>query len=341
MDKREYIFQYVPKLGVEMITVCGLVGMCSYLLWKGKPHHEITYMLGLMATAGFRLIPSFSRILNNVQSLGYGWASVDTLVKEFPKSSQSNLQAGIDPAATNQVLKFENELTFSNITFSFEDEHVLLDGIEFSLKKGSTTGLTGVSGSGKSTLTDLLLGLIKPDSGEILIDNESLEEKNLTLWLSMIGYVPQDVYILDDTVRNNIAFGVCDEEIDDDRIWSILKIVNLDSFIKKNTDGLDTLLGERGSRLSGGQKQRLGVARALFHDPEILILDEFTNALDRETEQEVLKMFRPLKGKKTILIIAHSDFPLTLCDQIYCLENNKIKVLEKDSSSEDAGKYKY
>jgi ABC-type multidrug transport system fused ATPase/permease subunit len=338
MDKREYIFQYVPKLGVEIIAVCGLVGMCSYLLWEGKSQQEITYMLGLMATAGFRLIPSFSRILNNLQSLHYGWASIDALAYAFSLTDKplSAFEKQIGNSAAKKI-KFDKEITFSKLSFSYDKQSKLLDGIEFSIRKGSTIGLTGASGCGKSTFTDLMLGLLELDSGKIVIDGQPLEEKDQSGWSSMIGYVPQDVYILDDTIRHNIAFGVPTDEIDNDRVWGVLNIVNLKSFMEQNHNDLDTFLGEHGAKLSGGQKQRLGVARALYHDPEILILDEFTSALDRDTEQEILKTFRPLLGKKTILMIAHSQYPLDLCDKIYRLENGKIKLFENDPEPVHAG----
>lgn len=338
MDKREYIFQYVPKLGVEIIAVCGLVAMCSYLLWNGRSYQEVTFMLGLMASAGFRLIPSFSRILNNLQSMRYGWASVDTLYREF--SSSSPVINSSEQSATEGFcgVKFDKEITFSKVSFSYDHRVKLLDGIALSIIKDSTIGLTGASGCGKSTFADLILGLIQPDEGYILIDGQIIGDKDQSAWSSMIGYVPQDVYILDDTVRHNIAFGLPENEIDNERIWEVLTIVNLVSFVEQSPEGLDTFLGEQGARMSGGQKQRLGVARALYHDPLILILDEFTSALDRSTERDILKTFHPLLGKKTIFIIAHSKLPLAICDQVYQLENGKINLLKKDLTHANTGR---
>jgi len=339
MDKREYIFQYVPKLGVETIAVCALIMMCLYLLWNGKTYLEITYMLGLMASAGFRLIPSFSRILNNYQCLRYGSASVKVLFDEFGDSSTESSNQ-IEELKDNkpQCLLFKERITFSNVSFSYDKKSKLLDKINLSVSKGSTIGLTGSSGSGKSTFTDLMLGLIELDLGKIEIDGQPLKKRDRSNWFSMIGYVPQDLYILDDTISRNIAFGLEDEKIDNDRIWEVLNIVNLKFFVEQSQNGVDTLLGEHGAKLSVGQKQRLGVARALYHDPEILILDEFTSALDRDNEQQILKTFLPLKGKKTILMITHSSYPLSICDQIYSLEDGKIKLMENDSTPVHAGK---
>ena len=316
MDKREYIFQYIPKLGVEVIVVCAIVIMCLFLVSKGKSSEEITLLLGLMASAGFRIVPSFSRILNNLQAIRYGWASVDVLRNEFSNYTESDFHSSDKVRDRDSPrFAFKKEITLSKVSFSYDDEVDLLDSIDLSIVKGTTIGFTGESGCGKSTLADLILGLIRPKSGKIMIDGHVVQDKEKPNWFKMIGYVPQDIYIMDDTIRNNIAFGFLDDEIDDDRIWEVLKIVNLRSFVEEKPNGLDTFLGECGANLSGGQKQRFGVARALYHDPDILILDEFTNALDRVTEKEILKTFRPLQGVKTILIISHSELPLALCDQ--------------------------
>ena len=202
MNKREYIFQYVPKFGVEVIAICGLVGMSLFLLSQGKPKEEVTHMLGLMATAGFRMIPSFSRILNNLQSIRFGWATVDALSNEF---SQVVEKVSSSPESHNNAedlahLTFEQEILFSDISFSYtQEKDEVLRNINFSIKKGETIGLVGESGSGKSTLSNLLLGLLEPTKGEILIDSGKLTDNNFTSWQQMIGYVPQEVYLLDDT----------------------------------------------------------------------------------------------------------------------------------------------
>lgn len=268
----------------------------------------------------------------------YGWASVDTLYREF--SSTSPVINSSEQSATEVFcgVKFDKEITFSKVSFSYDHRVKLLDGIALSIIKDSTIGLTGASGCGKSTFADLILGLIQPDEGYILIDGQIIGDKDQSAWSSMIGYVPQDVYILDDTVRHNIAFGLPENEIDNERIWEVLTIVNLVSFVEQSPEGLDTFLGEQGARMSGGQKQRLGVARALYHDPLILILDEFTSALDRSTERDILKTFHPLLGKKTIFIIAHSKLPLAICDQVYQLENGKINLLKKDLTHANTGR---
>ena len=329
MRKREYIFQYVPKLGVELIAVLGLVGMCLFLILKGKPHQEATHMLGLMATAGFRMVPSFSRILNNLQSLRYGWVSVDVLLNEFKNHSQRNkIQKDTDESILEHAeVSFFNEVQVSNVSFSYsEDKAKILNDINLVIPKGEVIGMEGESGSGKSTIVNLILGLIDPTLGEIKVDGQKLINSQIDQWQRMIGYVPQEIYLLDDTIRRNIAFGVEDESINDDRVREVLRIARLDNLIKHSSEGLGLLLGERGARLSGGQKQRIGIARALYHDPEIIILDEATSALDEKTESEILATFQPMIGQKTFLIIAHRRTSLDMCTKVYRLQDGLLKL---------------
>ena len=324
MNKREYIFQYVPKFGVEVIAICGLVGMSLFLLSQGKPKEEVTHMLGLMATAGFRMIPSFSRILNNLQSIRFGWATVDALSNEF---SQVVEKVSSSPESHNNAedlahLTFEQEILFSDISFSYtQEKDEVLRNINFSIKKGETIGLVGESGSGKSTLSNLLLGLLEPTKGEILIDSGKLTDNNFTSWQQMIGYVPQEVYLLDDTIRRNVAFGLDDSEINDDRVSLVIEMAQLRDLVEGTQDGLNLTLGERGARLSGGQKQRIGIARALYNDPEVLIMDEATSALDNKTEKEILNTLKPLVGAKTIVVIAHRATSLEICSKVYELRD--------------------
>jgi len=324
MNKREYIFQYVPKQGVEIIAICGLVGMCLFLISQGKPKEEVTHMLGLMATAGFRMIPSFSRILNNLQSIRYGWASVDALSDEFNVTMENGEVLSYTSTRTNigKLDVIKNEISLSKISFTYAGEtKEVLSRIDLNIKKGETIGLSGESGSGKSTLTNVFLGLLRPSSGEIHIDDHLLNENNVSDWQQMVGYVPQDIYLLDDTLRRNIAFGVEDSQIDDDRVISVLRMAKLEGLVAQNKSGIDLVLGERGARLSGGQKQRIGIARALYNDPQVIILDEATSALDNKTEKEILNTLKPLQGDKTFLIIAHRQTSLDLCDKVYELKD--------------------
>jgi len=327
MNKREYIFQYVPKLGVEVMAIFGLVFMCLYMMMDGKPYQEVTNMLGLMATAGFRMIPSFSRILNNLQSIRYGWASVDTLADEFRKYSKEykSDQNTKDLIYEDTAVSFVREIEFSNVSFSYsESEPEVFSQINLSIPKGAVIGMDGKSGSGKSTIVNLVLGLIEPTDGVIKVDGQNIRGSKITKWQTMIGYVPQEIYLLDDTIRRNIAFGLDDSAINNERILEVLSLVRLDGLVENTSEGLDLLLGERGTRLSGGQKQRIGIARALYHDPEIIVLDEATSALDQKTENEILATFQPMIGQKTFLIIAHRKSSLDMCTKVYHLQDGTL-----------------
>jgi len=333
MNKKEYIFQYVPKLGVEVIAISSLVGMCLFLILQGNSHQQVTNMLGLMATAGFRLIPSFSRVLNNLQSIHYGWASVTALQTDTMNSSDgtyidTSLQNPLEDSTVPCV--FEQHLAFSKVSFSYgSQKNPVLSSINMAIEKGKCIGVKGESGAGKSTLVNLILGLVEPTEGEILVDSVKLNSSNLLQWQAKIGYVPQDIYLLDDTLKRNIAFGLNDQEVNKDRVLSVLKLARLEALLNHSPSGEEFTVGENGSKLSGGQKQRIGIARALYHDPEVLILDEATSALDPETEKQVLLSLKPMLGNKTILIIAHRDSALELCSDIYQIENGRIfKTIE-------------
>ena len=300
MTKKEYIFQYVPKLGIETIAIFGLVGMCLFLIKQGNPKEEIVHILGLMATAGFRMIPSFSRILNNLQSIRYGWASVGVLNKEFSvEPIQGHPHREINRNQQSSSIKFNDKISLQEISYSYQAEsECVLDQISLIIKKGETIGFAGESGSGKSTLANVILGLLEASAGQIVVDNQIISDENRESWQKMIGYVPQDVFLLDDTIRRNIAFGLDDHEIDERRVDEVIKMAKLKEFVQSTPEGNELLLGERGARLSGGQRQRIGIARALYHDPEVLVLDEATSSLDNETENEILATLEPLKKRR-------------------------------------------
>ena len=281
-------------------------------------------MLGLMATAGFRMIPSFSRILNNLQSIRYGWASVDTLIHEFNSNQlAATSKRSVDASKTEfKKLAFKEEIKIQNLSFSYSSNDAeILKEINLSISRGKVVGLVGESGSGKSTFVNLLLGLLESNEGQIILDGQQITKEGISEWQKMIGYVPQDIYLMDDTIRRNIAFGVEDDAIRNERVLEVMKIAQLESLLENSHDGLDSLLGERGAKLSGGQRQRIGIARALYHDPEIIILDEATSALDQKTENEILETFKPMIGPKTFLIITHRQTSLEMCSQVYHLKD--------------------
>jgi ABC-type multidrug transport system fused ATPase/permease subunit len=300
--------------------------MCLFLLAQGESNQKVMHMLGLMATAGFRMIPSFSRILNNLQSIRYGWPSVDMLKSEFLEgrfAQETNIiQSDESPLPAKVV--FDQEFRLSEISFSYGEGSNVLEEVDLVIKKGEVIGLCGESGSGKSTLANLILGLIEPDSGCLLIDGKKVEGSEIRSWQTLIGYVPQEVYLLDDTIRRNVAFGLENEEIDDQRVFAVLEMAQLKEFVAGKPYGLDSIIGERGAKLSGGQRQRLGIARALYGNPQVLILDEATSALDQKTESEFLQTLKPLLGKVTILMIAHRRSAFKLCSTVRQLSEGRL-----------------
>jgi len=307
--------------------------MCFYLIFQGKPYHEVTHMLGLMATAGFRMIPSFSRILNNLQSIRYGWASVDVLAEEMGDIGNKSLL--ISQSKNSTPITFTRSFGLKNASFGYEaNNYEILNGVNFEVKKGECIGIVGESGVGKSTLINLLLGLVSPSSGILKTDGYEIEAENIQSWQKIIGYVPQEIYLLDDTIQRNIAFGVNDAVIDQTQIRKVVEKAGVSKLIDSFENGLHTEIGERGVRISGGQRQRIGIARALYQNPQILILDEATSALDKKIEKRILEELQLLKGDITIIIISHRPSTLQFCDRIYRIENRKLVVESKDNVDE-------
>jgi ABC-type bacteriocin/lantibiotic exporter with double-glycine peptidase domain len=269
------------------------------------------------------MIPSLNRIIGASQSSRYFRNSVDVIYDETV-SCPSNFDKISDD---KKIFKFQNRIELKNINFEFVNENEVLTDINLVINKGQTIGLVGESGSGKSTLVDLIIGLHKPSSGRILIDGVSdfqLSQK----WKNSIGYVSQTVYLIDDTIKKNIALGIPEDSISDQIISDLIIKVKLDKFIRDLKLGVNTKVGERGVQLSGGQRQRIGIARALYRNPEILILDEATSALDSATEKDVINSISKLKGEKTIIMIAHRLSTLQNCNNVYNIINKKLVIVK-------------
>tara|TARA_B110000238_G_C16074099_1_gene416256 strand:- start:585 stop:1382 length:798 start_codon:yes stop_codon:yes gene_type:complete len=264
------------------------------------------------------MIPSINKIISAAQAIKFFSPSVDVIYNEILKSSK-NSNEGI----SRQDLNFQKSIEFKNVNFSFTNEYEILKDVDLKIIKGQTVGIKGESGSGKSTLVDLLIGLHKPISGKILIDGFSGFQINQS-WRNKIGYVPQTIYLTDDSIKNNIALGISENQINNSKIKELLTQVQLEKFINNLELGINTKVGERGVQLSGGQRQRIGIARALYHNPDILVLDEATSALDTETEKEVMKSIYNLKGQKTIIIVAHRLSTLKSCDHVFEIKNKKV-----------------
>jgi ABC-type multidrug transport system fused ATPase/permease subunit len=312
-------FQQFPRLWLELLTIGALAALVVTIIAQGESIHDIIPKLGLFAVSAFRLMPSVNRIIVSTQILKYCSPVIDILQKELDLPDEIK----IEPVTT--VTSFKEKLEFFNISYTYpEAPSPALNNISLSITQGTSVGFIGKSGSGKSTLIDILLGLLKPDAGTITVDGTDIQQ-NMRGWQNQIGYVPQSIYLTDDTLRKNIAFGLGTEDIDDEAVKKAIAAAHLTEFVENLPDGVDTMVGERGVRLSGGQRQRIGIARALYHNPSILVLDEATSALDTETEQGVIKAVNALHGSKTIIMVAHRLSTIEKCDEVYNLLNGEIE----------------
>ena len=321
IQTRVTFFGLVPRLYLEFLAVSGLASLIIIMVYQNKPIEMLLPILGVFAAAAFRLLPSANRIMSSMQLIRYAKPVIDLLYHEF--NLINNEKSIIIKNDSSDVILFRL-INLENISFKYENSlKYALKDISIEIKKGEIIGLIGASGSGKSTIVDIILGLLIPTKGKITVDHFDIKN-NIRPWRKNIGYVPQSIYLTDDSILNNIAFGVEKENIDMNQIASVIKAASLDDFINNLPSGLQTMVGERGVRLSGGQKQRIGIARALYNNPTILLLDEATSALDSATEKEIMSTVFDLKNDKTILIVAHRLTTVKNCNIIYKLENGCI-----------------
>jgi len=313
-----------PTLFFEILAVGTLVGVVIVLTLKNIKINSVLPILGVFSFAFVRLIPSVTAMIKSLQDIKFLLPAVDVVHADFQNLNYFNKQKNNDGSFNNQSIDF-NSLIIDNVTFSFPGKKSInvIDGLSIEINKNQTIGITGPSGSGKTTLINMILGLITPDNGNIFINDSEMRE-NLANWRSLIGYVPQSITLLDAKIKENIALGYDGDNIIEKKVWSSLKESNLDVFVKDLPKGIDTYIGENGMRLSGGQRQRLGLARALYRDPEILVFDEATSALDVETEKRITQEIMKLSGKRTLLIVAHRISTIKDCDIIYYLKDGKV-----------------
>lgn len=308
------------KFYLEFITVFSLVIFIKIMLIQGFNANNLLSTIGVFVAASFRLIPSFNRVISSYQQLKFYFPSVDVIKNEF-ELLDSDYKKIKNPSIK---IPFKNNLTFNNVSYKYtKNSKLIIDNISFSLKKGDNIGFIGESGEGKSTLIDLLNGLLQPTKGEIFSDQIPIN-KNISEWQSNIGYVSQEIFLFDDSIINNIALGVEIDKIDLNKIKQSLKSAQLYDFAINLKNGLNTKVGERGVQISGGQRQRLGIARAMYNSPEILIFDEATSALDEKTEDNVIRSIFDISNNKTTVMIAHRLNTLKRCDKIYRLKDGKL-----------------
>lgn len=326
--QRYTLYNSTPRLLIETVAIAGMVLYLLVMLIRGADAVDIMPQITLLALVAMRLIPCANRMNTYLTSISY--------FEPFLLGVSDNLQTEIRDESVNydeghyakkievQKLPVTKEIELRDITYKYPNtEKYIFDHAGFEIPVGKSIGIVGTSGSGKTTIVDVMLGLLETESGQILADGEDVSN-NYQGWLKNIGYIPQTIFMLDSSIRKNVAFGVPDEDIDDSKVWQALKEAKLDEFVKGLPEGLDTGIGERGIRLSGGQRQRIGIARALFEDPELLVLDEATSALDNETEAAIMESINSLHGRKTLVIIAHRLQTIEKCDMVYRVLEGKI-----------------
>jgi len=308
-----------PRFFIEFLVIFVLLGSAVTLTLQGMTAVETLPVLGVFGAAAIRILPSINRILSAKQTLRFTSVSVDTLYKEL--LMQDSLTYDIDSLKT---FVFSDKIDFLSVSFEypFASTRALTD-LNFQIKCGESIGIIGGSGAGKSTLIDIFLGLMDPSKGEVKVDGENINFIKAS-WQQQLGYVPQSITLTDDTIRRNVALGIPDNNIDDEAVITALKLAQLFDHISTLPQGMNTVVGERGIRISGGQRQRLGIARALYHKPAVLILDEATSALDMATEEDVMESVKAMQGDKTIIIVAHRTSTIEHCDRVFCIEGGEM-----------------
>ena len=318
----------LPKPLFELFI---LIVTTIFLLFILQENYQLKLALptlGVFLSAAYRLVPSFAKIMSSIQKFQYFIPAAEKLSQDADRFEKKDFQGNDDAK-----LQFNQIIKIKNLNFSYDkniklEKNLIFKNLNFEIKKNSKIGIIGSSGSGKSTFLDILMGLLKPQQGEILIDENKIENVK-SKWQKIIGCVPQEVFILDNTLKKNIAFGLDEEDIDIKKIDAAIKLANLEELKNSLKFGIDTLVGEKGSRLSGGQRQRIGIARALYNDPEVLIFDEATNALDAQTEQDIIKDIFNSSLNKTIIFVSHNKENHKFCDLIYEVRNKLLVDVEK------------
>jgi len=311
-----------PRSFIEMIAVCLVMAVVIFYLMIGKTPEEVFGAISLFALAAIRLMPSLSRISSAMVTIKGNMPIFDEIHKDLVLCE--NFQIEKRQQEKPGAISFDKNIEVKDVSFAYEGSTSLaLNKISLNISKNKNIGFVGSSGAGKTTAIDIILGLLKPSSGVVLVDGQDIQPF-LRSWQDKIGYIPQAIYLSDDTIKSNIAFGIDDQDIDEKKIWDALRLAQLDQFIRGLPHGIDTTIGERGVRLSGGQRQRIGIARALYNAPELLVMDEATAALDNETERAFMESLTSLSGNKTILIIAHRLTTVRQCDIIFFLKDGRV-----------------
>ena len=332
-EKKNTVLLNVPRLAIEAFGISSMLAVIALLMWRGREINTMLPQLSAFAMAAVRLMPSVNRMASSLNSMSYQEPALDKMLEHLSVAERWEKERDSEKVVDLQVkgsvndenkFSLQRQMELADITYSYPNaEQPVLAHANMVIPIGKAVGIVGASGAGKTTAVDILLGLLPPQEGQVLVDGVDIRE-DYDGWLSHLGYIPQMIFMLDDTIRANVAFGIPAKEVDDAQVWKALEEAQLKEFVQSLPDGLDTTIGERGVRLSGGQRQRIGIARALYTDPELLIFDEATSALDNETEAAIMESINALHGRKTLVIIAHRLTTIEECDIVYRVEDGKI-----------------
>jgi len=323
LQMRKKVISDIPRPLIETIAVTGIMAIALIMHLQGRPIVDIVPIVALFGVATVRLMPAIEQSTRHFTELRYNLAAVNPLyddlsaLKAYQQEFRSDRKKKAKTVLTEKIAIRDLHYHYPN------SEEQALNGVSLDIARGSAVAFVGPSGAGKTTIVDVLLGLLEPQKGEILVDGKNIFD-SISAWQRNIGYIPQFIYLADDTMRRNIAFALPDDQVDEQKVQRAVEQAQLTELVERLPDGLDTVIGERGARLSGGQRQRIGIARALYHDPQVLVMDEATSALDNITEQQIIQAIDTLKGERTIVMIAHRLTTVMNCDVLYMMENGRI-----------------
>ncbi len=322
-----YFLTKIPKVWFEMIAIFIMTFVIFFLYLQKVETSAIMGTVGIFLITSLRIIPSINRILTALQNIKFSEAAFDSLLIDLDPAKKPPIIDKIDQS--NSKINFKKEISFNDVFFNYsKSDKPVLKNVSLTFKKNEFIGIIGETGTGKSTFVDLLIGLLSPTKGTITVDGKNING-NLKGWKEKLGYVPQNFYLLDESIKNNVAFGYKENELNIEKVKSSIDKSQLTKFVKNLKDGLLSNVGERGVNISGGEKQRLGIARALYNDPDILVFDEATSSLDLETEKRILETLIEIKKNKTIIFVTHRISSLSYCDKIFKIQNNEIKEVKK------------
>lgn len=322
-------FLQLPRLVIEVLAIISLLLLIFVMVLKGVNADQMIMIIGLFAAISFRIAPSVNKVLVSFQEMRYASSIVDKIYSELVARDKSKTLIKRPAKQNIEKIYFSKSLNFNGVKYRYpSSDKPTLNNLNLSINSGEFIGVIGESGSGKTTFLNLILGLIEPIKGTIEVDGLNVHS-NVKGWQSNIGYVPQSVYLIDDSIRNNIAFGISPDKIDNNLLQEVIKMSRLESLVSKSDNGVDFVVGDRGNNLSGGQAQRVGIARALYHQPTVLVLDEATSSLDSSTEKLIIDTVKNLKGKLTIVLVTHKMSAISSCDRVFEITNESILEVER------------